>query len=79
MENTPTDSQQNRDPRWEIDYWARIDAIDAELSGDTIAYATNCEMRDALGVGDSYMRLILFKLRQRLETPYDSIDEDGQL
>ena len=79
METTPTDSPQNRDPRWEIDYWAKIDAIDAELSGDTIAYATNCEMRDALGVGDSYIRLILFKLRQRLETPCDKMYKDGQL
>lgn len=79
MANTPTDSQQNSNPRWEIDYWARIDAIDAELSGDTIAYASNTEMRDALGVGDSYMRLILFKLRQRLETPCVNINQDGQL
>ncbi|MGB0142455.1 MAG: hypothetical protein ACPF8W_05165 [Luminiphilus sp.] len=77
MANTPTDSQQNSNPRWEIDYWARIDAIDAELSGDPIAYASNTEMRDALGVGDSYMRLILFKLRQRLETPCDKINQDG--
>ena len=79
MENTPTDTQQNSNPRWEADYWARIDAIDAELSGDPIAYASNNEMRDALGVGDGYMRKILYRLRQRLGTPHATIDSNGQL
>ena len=91
MENTPTDTQSSRPKQWEVDYWAQIDRTDMELSGEPLKYHTDTEVLDSLGVESSYLRVILGRMRKRcpdhlvqkimnrLDTPRDNIEQDGQL
>lgn len=66
MENISTDTQSQRIRDDDAAYWIGIDRTKMELSGDPMRYHSDADLCDAVGVGESYIRLIKFRVRRRL-------------
>lgn len=66
MENSSTDTSEDRVSRDEVDYWLTLDRTDMELSGLPSMYNDAEALSDALGVERDYEHKMLFRIRRRL-------------
>lgn len=77
MESSSTDTQQKvsrRFVRRHIDFWAKLDCIDCELSGYSIKYPKPIELLDALGANDALIKKMTHYLRKNFNrTDCDNI------
>jgi hypothetical protein len=69
MESSFTDTQQKVNRRFicrHINFWAKVDCIDCELSGYSMKYGKPAELLDALGADDALIKKMTHYLRKNL-------------